>query len=147
MQKLLLKAYEKELSCITYYRNLSQRYNPPPGCEMALQTDEMNEMTGIIRTAYNLDIDSKLGTYLQVNPDLKTPLYEPNIFEIERINITRYRTGSNNLLIEIGRFATPRIPREQRICLCGMEIQTLRHVLMFCPMVQRNAEVPTFTSH
>ena len=55
---------------------------------MTLQTDKVNKMTQRIRTSYNLDIDSKLGTYLQVNPDMKTPSYKPNIFEIDRINIT-----------------------------------------------------------
>ena len=54
------------------------------------------------------------------------------------VYITRFRTGSNNLLIETGRFATPRIPRENRMCLCGTEVQTLRHVLMYCPIVRRN---------
>ena len=53
-----------------------------------------------------MDIDSKLDSYLQVNPNLQTPSYNDNQFEIERIHITRIRTGSHNLLIESGRFST-----------------------------------------
>ena len=127
LEKLLLKAHEIELPYVTYYRNLSEKYDSPVNCEIYLKAATMNEMYQGIRAADTVDIDSKLGTYFQINLELKTPTYECNTFEIERINITRFRIGSNNLLIETGRFATPRIPRENRMCLCGTEVQTLRH--------------------
>ena len=111
-----------------------------------MKTNFINTISPKIITAHNTDIDSKLGIYLQVNPELQTPIYENNTFEIERIHVTRLRTGSNNLLIETGRFATPRIHRESRICRYGVEIQTLRHVLMFCPIIIQNMEVPTFNT-
>ena len=80
-------------------------------------------------------MDSKWATYLQVNPELKTPLLKDKIFETERVHITRIRTGSHNLLIETGRFTNPKIPRELRVCLCGNDVQTLRHVLMECVII------------
>ena len=73
--------------------------------------------TDKIRAAHATDIDSKLGTYLQVNPNLHTPIYSDTSFELERVHISRFRSGSHNLIIESGRFTAPRIPRELRICL------------------------------
>ena len=86
-----------------------------------------------IEQAFHEDRDSKLGTYLIVNTDLSTPLYK-NVFELEGVCLTRLRTGSHNLLIETGRCANPKIPREQRLCNCGTNIQTISHVLLECPL-------------
>ena len=87
-----------------------------------------------IKAANEIDVDSKLGTYLQVNPSLESPVYSDDVFEIERIHITRFRTGSHNL-IEIGRFI-PGMSREMRICSCSNDVQSLRHVLMECSIVK-----------
>ncbi len=67
-----------------------------------------------------------------VNPSLKPPSIKAT-FEIERIMLTRYRTGNHNLLIERGRFKYPKIPREDRLCLCNTDIQTLEHCVCNCP--------------
>ena len=48
------------------------------------------------------------GSYLQVNPQLCTPVPQINLVEIERISITRFRTGSHNLLLETGRYSYPK---------------------------------------
>ena len=71
-----------------------------------------------------VDSDSKLGTYLSINPLMKPFIYVPNATENERILISRYRTGSHSLAIEIGRFSN--IPREQRLRSCGQMVQTIR---------------------
>ena len=47
--------------------------------------------------------------------------------------MTRYRTGSHNLRIESGR--TPYIPREERLCSCNDDIQTVKHVLLDCRLL------------
>ena len=49
-----------------------------------IRTIDCNSSLGkqTIRISYDNDIDSKLGTYLQVNPDLETPSYD-NTFAIE----------------------------------------------------------------
>ena len=114
-------------------------------CESLLRSEFTNNTNQKIRNAYDIDVDSKLGTYLQVNPNLKSPKYGTRTFEIERIHTTRFRNGSNNLLIETGRFSKPRIPRENRICICGEDVQTLRHVLMSCPIITYHVPA-TFTS-
>ena len=106
-------------------------------------------MVTSIKAAHVTDADSKLGTYFQVNPSLMTPIYNEHTFEIERIHITRFRTGSHNLLIETGRFI-PGMSREMRICPCGNGVQSIRHVFMECNIVNRmeNRElfVNTFTT-
>ena len=58
----------------------------------------------MITTALENDIDSKLGAYYEVKPQITQPNYaKMNLHEIERILLTRYRTGSHNLRIETGR--------------------------------------------
>ena len=81
-----------------------------------------------------IDPDSKLGTYLLVNPELEAPVFD-NKFEFQRTLITRYRTGSHNLRIEKDR-RIPNSSREDRLCLCNTGIQTIKHVLVECPMLQ-----------
>ena len=49
--------------------------------------------------------------------------------------ITRYRTGSHNLAIETGRFRTPPVPRNERLCMCEEGIQTVNHVLLNCHLL------------
>ena len=85
-----------------------------------------------------IDPDSKLGTYLLVNPELKTPEYDLK-FEFQRVVVTRYRTGSHNLRIEKDR-RIPNSKREDRVCGCNMSIQTVKHVFLDCPLLQLTRE-------
>ena len=71
------------------------------------------------------NIDLKLGTYLQINPKLEAPLYSDAMFELERILISRYRTGSHNLRIETGRQRCPITRREERLCSCDKDVLLL----------------------
>ena len=80
-------------------------------------------------------MDSKIGTYLRVNPNLKS--YVPNpqtIMESERELVTRFRTGSHSLAIETGRYSN--IPRENRLCSCGLDVQTVWHIFKNCPITR-----------
>ena len=80
------------------------------------------------------DPDSKLGTYMRINPELISPDYNQK-FEFQRVVITRYRTGSHNLRIEKDR-RFPNSKREDRVCKCNIDIQTVHHVIMNCPLLQ-----------
>ena len=77
---------------------------------------------------------SRRLAYKDMNPDLKAypALLNPNIPERNRIALTRIRLGSHHLKIETGRWS--RIPADQRICSCNMEVQNEKHVLLFCPI-------------
>ena len=77
------------------------------------------------------DLDSPLGVYKLINPNLITPSVS-GILERDRILFTRYRCGNHYLLVEKGRWS--RINRSERICdKCSQnEVQTLSHVLYRC---------------
>lgn len=85
-----------------------------------------------IRAASDEDCDSRLGAYILINPTLVKPSYDEKL-EFQRVCVTRYRTGSHNLKIEAGR--TPYIPREERYCRCNIGLQTVKHVLLECPLL------------
>ena len=89
-----------------------------------------------IQEAYNTDRDSQLGAYVIINPLFCKPDYADDLLEYERVIITRIRTGSHNLYIETGRFKNPRVPREERNCICDTGIQTVEHVILNCPLLQ-----------
>ena len=74
-----------------------------------------------------------LKPFLQ-NPELKAPVFDKK-FEFQRTLITRYRTGSHNLRIEKDR-RLPYSNREDRLCSCNLGIQTIKHVIMECPLLQ-----------
>ena len=74
--------------------------------------------------------------YTMMNPELNiSPVLDPKcdnfIPEMNRISVNRLRLGSHHLKIETGRWA--RIPRDERLCVCGGDIQSESHVLIDCP--------------
>ena len=146
LSKLILSARNVNLPYIMYYDNLVTKYASADQCERILKSEFLNSIKVKIRNANLTDPNSKLGSYLEVNPDVSSPSYNNNIFEIERIHITRFRTGSHNLHVETGRFSYPRIPREQRLCVCGNGIQTLRHVLLECNIIANMKNIDTFAN-
>ena len=76
-------------------------------------------------------VGPRVATAFKVGPTSK--------FFLDPPLITRYRTGSHILKIEIGR-RYPYIPREKRICICNNEIQTLSHCLLRCPLLNNIRE-------
>ena len=73
----------------------------------------------------------KREVYIRMNPQLKChPVYKAtNIDDYKRIQFTRLRMSSHNLMVEKGRWS--RIPRESRKCPCG-GVQTEQHVIEEC---------------
>ena len=112
--------------------HLVQKYTDPDKCTDILSNEFRNTYFTKIRSAADLDINSRLGTYAYINPSLTQPSFE-NKLEFQRVIITRYRTGSHNFRIESGR--TPYIPREERLCLCNNYLQTISHVMLYCPIL------------
>ena len=77
---------------------------------------------------------TKAQTYKLLNPDLKVhPVYTSKdyINERARIAFTRLRLSSHSLKVETGRWS--RIPREERLCRCGGEVEDEEHILLRCP--------------
>ena len=130
ISKLVIAAADSQY--IKYYDQLLLKYPTVEQCEASLTNQYRTTYEEKIRTAAELDSDSRLGTYLSVNPTLTKPLYEHKL-EFQRVLISRYRTGSHNLKIETGR--VPYTPREERWCRCNTGLQTVRHVLLHCPLL------------
>ena len=131
--KLVVKAEMLNIKYIKYYKDIVNKYKTPDSCHSIYLAEHRNAVTQRIRDAAAIDPDSRLGSYLSVNPSLTKPSYT-NLLEYQRVKITRYRTGSHNLKIETGR-RPPRIDRAERVCRCSNEVQSLKHCLMDCPLL------------
>ena len=102
-------------------------------CENSFIRNDMNYMRIEIRNSTR----TKLATYLSINPQLETPsLYSDrftNLFELHRVQFTRLRTSSHDLKVELGRWARPIIPHENRLCDCGyISVQDEWHAIQNC---------------
>lgn len=135
-QSALAKVYATGItaksSYLTYYQKLENAYGEPDSCEESIEKEFLKSYQDKIKSQHRNDNDSKLGTYLRVNPNLES--YVPNpqtIMEFERELVTRFRTGSHSLAIETGRYSN--IPRENRLCSCGLDVQTVWHIFKDCP--------------
>ena len=93
----------------------------------------------------SVDIDSRVGTYAQVNPTLCTPDYiNATMFETDRQLLTRFRCGSHSLAVEKGRYSN--IPRDERLCSCGTDVQTVLHCFSDCPTTRHLFQGKEFTT-
>ena len=52
-----------------------------------LQTEFISGISEKIRDAHDIDVDSKLATYFQVNPNLQTIVFPDSLFALEIIHI------------------------------------------------------------
>ena len=131
---------------LKYYKNLDTTYTTPTECENILSNEFRASNRAKITTKANDDPDSRLGVYLLVNPNLVAPTQRDGILEFERVLLTRYRSGSHNLRIETGRLCCPKIPREDRTCVCETAVQSLRHCLFECPLLQELLQEVEYTT-
>ena len=134
--KLVKQAVDLKIDFIIYYKSLQERFGDAESCEKQLKDEIISELKLKTEAAFAEDCDSKLGSYYQVNPSFDIPNFDGK-FEFQRICITRYRTGSHNLLIEKGR-KNPHIPREERLCDCQIGVQTLKHCILECPLLNES---------
>ena len=141
MSKLIKLAIDKNIPYILYYKNLEITYKTSVSCNEFLKEKYRKIWSTTFNSKHTEDTESKLGVYKSINPNLKC--YISNTLpEFERVQITRYRTGSHNLLIEKGRYL--RIPRENRVCVCDTGIQSLNHVIFSCPLTKRLPGISIF---
>ena len=135
ISKLVRIAVDKNLNFIEYYKTLQRDYETEKNCKTVLTKNFHDNLQKKVRSAATADKDSKLGAYFDVNPNLVNPDFK-NCFELDRITLSRYRSGSHNLKIESGRFCVPKLDREFRTCLCNnSDLQTLRHCLLSCSLL------------
>ena len=88
-----------------YYQQLENEYGDPKSCENTLISNYSLKWKQLFEQNAKNDRDSRLGTYYMIYPQLVKCVPEPQtILEVERVLVTRFRTGSNSLAVEIGRF-------------------------------------------
>ena len=132
LSKVYGKAVEVRAPYVKHYLKLETDFGDPKSCSETLRAQITESFKQKLEYRHNLDRDSKLGTYLQINPSLSSYVPAPQTtLEFEREMVTRFRTGSHALAIETGRYSN--IPRENRLCSCGEGVQTVWHVFAECP--------------
>ena len=129
--KMVKIGVQNNIPFIRHYQNLATKYTDPGSCEIAMKDEHFEKWRRKIVAAAE-DGDSRLGTYYRVNPTLEKFVSPPHLMEHERILITRFRTGSHSLAIEIGRYSNT--PRMNRTCACHQSVQSIWHVLTECPL-------------
>ena len=146
LSRILDIGNEHNLEFITYYKNLELQYASPENCEKMLKMKYDEIWKQKLEDNAREDIDSKLGTYYDINPNCNSEHMKNYIdmLELERITLTRFRTGSHNLKIETGRHN--KIQREQRLCKCNQSIQTLRHIILSCNLLDEIRPSDIFNS-
>ena len=118
---------------LRYYENLQTQFTDPIACQKSIEQDLFESFRRSMETALETDADSRLGTYYRVNPTLEKHVPKPQtVLEIERELVTRYRTGSHSLAIELGRYSNT--ARENRVCCCGNMVQSVWHLFSECPL-------------
>ena len=79
------------------------------------------------------DVNSKLYLYSKIKSHLQFENYLCDIkIGQHRAAFTKLRTSSHNLSIETGRYARPKIPKEERLCTECKVIENEQHFLLKC---------------
>ena len=68
--RLVTTATNENIHYIQYYRRLLTTYGSANTCESVMKTAFNLEWKNKIQTHFNDDVDSRLGTYMRVNPNL-----------------------------------------------------------------------------
>ena len=82
-----------------------------------------------------LESDASMLQYYTTIVDVKCKcaIYTNYINDRRRSIITRWRLSNHKLLIEIGRYNLPYIPREERKCIQCNVLEDEAHAIYFCP--------------
>ena len=95
LSKLILASTDLNLPYVRYYVDLENDFSTPLEC-FSQSVQLFKTSTEIKIKESVVDPDSKLATYLKINPDLICPiLKQQQLLGRERILLTRYRTGSH----------------------------------------------------
>ena len=81
---------------------------------------------------------TKTVTYCSINLTFELqPNYQNSdepLDDYPRVAFTRFCTSSHRLKVETSRWS--QLPRERRICKCGVGVQSEEHVLVNCELVE-----------
>ena len=78
----------------------------------------------------------KLDTYKELKAEFRYEGYLDSVNNREnQIAITRLRISNHRLMVEVGRYQKPYLPREKRLCSFGADIEDEFHFLFQCPLL------------
>ena len=134
--RLFLLGMEKNVLYLRHYRDLDRKFNSEKICYEFYLKEHRNAVTSKIISKGIQDPDGCYGPYIKLNPSLSSPEFYRDIkcMETDRLLLTRYRTGSHRLKINTGRVSQQQ--RHERLCSCLENIQTLEHVILYCPLTE-----------
>ena len=142
--KVLRIGLSNNVAYLKYYTSLQSTYTDPASCQRSIEDGYRVNYETKLRAKHNEDTESRLGAYVCINPTLQPNVPNPQvIMEIERVLVTRYRTGSHSLSIELGRYSG--VDRTNRVCTCGNFVQSVWHIFFECSLT-RDIINPNHTS-
>ena len=127
LRHMVCQSRDAKTAFIKYYDQLLQKYK----YEEDIITDEAQRIKAdVIKKANNGK--SRYQAYLKNNPSLKrSHVYTQYLSTTKLQMVTKMRTISHSLEIELGRHGRQRKPVEERLCHCG-QIETEEHFLLSC---------------
>ena len=136
ISEIYKQAIKYKLPYVKHYMNLHNEFNDADECMSHYENTEKLSREQNIREKANTDPGGILGTYSSINSTLVSPMFYHSYLcsEYERKILTKYRTGGHRLRIQTGRFGG--VSRDQRMCRCDDDIQSLHHVLFTCTLTE-----------
>ena len=117
---------QHNLKEVRHYDDLVEMYSSP---EEIVSKFFDKVRTSIRQKAENGQ--SKYATYLEINPELEPPIIYNKLFNKSQVSmVAKLRLSSHNLSVEMGRRTG--LSREQRLCHCGVDVETEKHFLLDC---------------
>ena len=95
ISKLVQIGLDENIKFLKHYSNLYSKYPSPEMCRSDLIQSFITRIRNKIRSIS--DLNSPLGTYLQINPEFCSPNLDVFKLESDRILVSRYRCGSHYL--------------------------------------------------
>ena len=132
ISKLYTVAINCNLPFIKHYVSLHERFANENKCYQFYLDNDNETIRNRFSLKAELDNDGIFGTYLQVNPSLTSPQFYHKyvISELDRMILTKYRSGSHFLNIQKGRCS--KTMRSARTCVCNVGVQDISHILFRC---------------
>ena len=121
---------------LRHYKKLDESFTTPHECYKFHDEKYKMEAHEKMQQKFESDSDSILGTYKRINPNMTSPNFYKIVScnELDRTMITRYRVGSHKLRIQRDR--SEGTNREERLCTCRTDIQSVSHVIFSCHLTE-----------
>ena len=135
---LFIDGLNKKTSFLKHYIKLDNTFPSLFDCFTYYKTMHDEQVREKIIEKHRVDKNSILGTYFSVNPNLESHIMYREVCcnENDRTILSKYRVGCHMLKIQSERLTSSVASRETRLCKCNLELQTLEHVIIQCPLTE-----------